>query len=150
MLVDIKKRLPDKNCHATKMSSSCRNFLSRILNKKRQDRLGGEGNTGAQFILKHPWFKDIDVEGIRNRTFKSPYVFEDDGDEDDLKFFEEDEGEEKEEHDTYLDPKIRANTAVFNNTGAFTIQGSPRPNTEVKKEVHDSELSCEDEKDKED
>ena len=40
------------------MSNECKDFLSKILNKDPNERLGSKN--GVKEILSHPWFKDLD------------------------------------------------------------------------------------------
>jgi hypothetical protein len=40
------------------------------LKKKKEDRLGFEG--GSEEILKHPWFSDLDLDALLEKTLEPP------------------------------------------------------------------------------
>ena len=53
------------------MSGELRDLIQRLLEKDPKDRLGVR--EGVIEILRHRWFKDVDFEGIVNRTIATPY-----------------------------------------------------------------------------
>ena len=46
-------------------SKELSDLLSKLINKKRAERLGA--NSGASEIQNHPWFKDIDFIKLLNK-----------------------------------------------------------------------------------
>ena len=40
--------------------------------KDKTKRLGTQG--GVDEVIKHPWFEDLDLEAVKNKTITAPYV----------------------------------------------------------------------------
>ena len=49
---------PDAQKHNIQMSAQCKDFITKLLDKKPESRLGTSG--GNKEILSHPWFAGID------------------------------------------------------------------------------------------
>ena len=47
-------------------------YVKRFINKKPRNRLGGNGLNAAGNILKHDWFKDFDLEALKNQEMIAP------------------------------------------------------------------------------
>ncbi len=56
------------------LSTSAQDFLSRLLCKDPEERLGSKN--GIQEILAHPWLKEIDLKGLKSRSAGVPYIRE--------------------------------------------------------------------------
>lgn len=54
---------PDAKKHGIAMSDDCKDFISKCLAKKSQDRLGTNGD--IEEIMSHPWFSDIDINALK-------------------------------------------------------------------------------------
>jgi hypothetical protein len=52
-------------------SDESRNVVNSLLQRKEENRLG---NKGAESVKSHPWFKDVDWEGILKQTVVPPFV----------------------------------------------------------------------------
>ena len=52
------------------MSAECKDFITKLLDKKYQSRLGTNG--GIQEILAHPWFANLDKDLMYERQLKAP------------------------------------------------------------------------------
>jgi len=65
----IMNREPVYHCG---LSVELRDFLSKLLCKDPKKRLGSNG--GVKEILEHVWLQDFDLEGLKNKTIKSPWV----------------------------------------------------------------------------
>lgn len=63
---------PDSNINNIEMSQNCKDFIEECLHKEETKRLGHDGD--VEEILKHPWFADVDIEAIKNRTLPAEYV----------------------------------------------------------------------------
>lgn len=63
---------PDKTKYKIDYSDEVQDLICRLLVKDKDERLGTEGDMDE--ILKHDWFKDVDVEGILNKTVEPPFV----------------------------------------------------------------------------
>ena len=53
-------------------SHELQDLLTKLLAKSPQERLGTNG--GAEEVLSHPWFADLDKEGLLNATTVAPLV----------------------------------------------------------------------------
>lgn len=62
---------PDEKKHGIKMSEECKDFLTKCLAKKAEDRLGTQG--GVNEVVQHPWFSDIDIDALMNRKIKPEF-----------------------------------------------------------------------------
>lgn len=54
---------PTEQKHGIRMSPEAKDFISRLLDKGAETRLGAQG--GLEEVLAHPWLKDVDVEQIK-------------------------------------------------------------------------------------
>lgn len=57
---------PDAKKHGIAMSDSCKDFISKCLSKKPEERLGYKGD--IEEILAHPWFADIDLNALNSKS----------------------------------------------------------------------------------
>lgn len=48
------------------MSSKCKDFITKCLKKNPRERLGSR--EGPSEITNHPWFSDIDIKDLINKT----------------------------------------------------------------------------------
>ena len=53
------------------MSDDLKDIITKLLDKNSETRLGSKND--ADEIVNHPWFKDIDWEGLMNKTIESPF-----------------------------------------------------------------------------
>ena len=63
---------PDKKKYKIEYSDEVQDIISKLLNKEKDNRLGSE--EGMKEVLAHKWFKDIDVEKVKDKTIKPPFV----------------------------------------------------------------------------
>lgn len=54
-----------------KVSSEFKDFISSLLSKDPEQRLG---NNGHQEVMDHPFFSDLDFEAIQQKQYPAPYV----------------------------------------------------------------------------
>ncbi len=54
------------------ITPECLSMLNGLLTKKPRNRLGGNGLNAAGNILKHDWFKDFDLEALKNQEMIAP------------------------------------------------------------------------------
>ena len=54
------------------ISENCKDFMTRLLDKNPQTRLGAKN--GYEEVFKHPWFEDINIDEIINKKKEPPYV----------------------------------------------------------------------------
>ena len=69
----IKKKavyFPDPHRHNIQMSDECKDFITKLLDKSANTRLGTQG--GLDAILAHPWLDQIDSERILEKTIEAP------------------------------------------------------------------------------
>ena len=69
----IKKKavyFPDPQRHNIPMSEDCKDFITKLLDKKYTSRLGSNG--GLQEILSHPWFSDLDQSAMLMKELPAP------------------------------------------------------------------------------
>jgi len=52
------------------MSDECKDFITKLLDKSANTRLGTQG--GLDAILAHPWLDQIDSERILEKTIEAP------------------------------------------------------------------------------
>lgn len=62
---------PDKSRYVIEYSAECVDLITSLLNKKREERLGFNG--GAQEIISHPFFKDLDIEKLQSYDVVPPF-----------------------------------------------------------------------------
>jgi serum/glucocorticoid-regulated kinase 2 len=70
----IKKRavhFPDPERYKIFMSDECKDFISKLLEKDPNNRLGTKG--GIAEVLAHPWLKSIDTNKLLAGQLDSPY-----------------------------------------------------------------------------
>jgi serine/threonine protein kinase len=53
------------------MSDNLKDIITKLLDKDAEKRLGSKND--ADEIVNHPWFKDIEWEGLMNKTLESPF-----------------------------------------------------------------------------
>lgn len=69
----IKKKavyFPDPQRHNIVMSEECKDFITKLLDKSANTRLGTVG--GIEAVLAHPWLDQIDAERIIEKTIEAP------------------------------------------------------------------------------
>ena len=69
----IKKKavyFPDPQRHNIQMSEECKDFITKLLDKSANTRLGTVG--GIEAVLAHPWLDEIDAERILEKTIEAP------------------------------------------------------------------------------
>lgn len=54
------------------MSSDCKDFLSRCLDKNPETRLGASND--ATELLEHPWLRELSVQSLLNKEYETPFV----------------------------------------------------------------------------
>ena len=52
------------------MSPNCRDFISKLLDKKPDTRLGSKG--GVDEVMSHPWLSDINVNKLLTKDLEPP------------------------------------------------------------------------------
>lgn len=70
----IKKRavnFPDPERYKIHMSEECKDFISKLLAKDPNQRLGRKG--GQKEVLAHPWFKSLNVDTLMKKKMTAPY-----------------------------------------------------------------------------
>jgi serine/threonine kinase 32 len=70
----IKKKavyFPDQERHKIVMSSECKDFITKLLEKNSQNRLGTAG--GLQEVLNHPWLAQLDHEKVLEKSIEAPF-----------------------------------------------------------------------------
>lgn len=53
------------------MSDELKDLITRLLDKDPKTRLGS--NTDADEVVNHAWFRDLDWEGLMNKTIDLPF-----------------------------------------------------------------------------
>ena len=53
------------------MSEELKDLITKLLNKDPQTRLGS--TTDADEVVNHAWFRDLDWEGLMNKTIDLPF-----------------------------------------------------------------------------
>ena len=53
---------PNEQKHGISISSSCKDFISKLLDKDPEGRLGSKGD--LEEVLKHEWLADIEIDNI--------------------------------------------------------------------------------------
>ncbi len=70
----IKKKpvyFPDPTRHKIKMSEECKDFISKLLDKDPQNRLGTK--EGIAEIMRHPFFNDLNLDELVNKRLHAPF-----------------------------------------------------------------------------
>lgn len=62
---------PDPSKHKIYFSDDCKDFIVQCLCKNQKERLGS--TLDVDEVLAHPWFKNIDFNGILEKTVKAPF-----------------------------------------------------------------------------
>ena len=62
---------PDPIKHKIEMSEEMKDFITRLLDRDPSRRLG---NNGADEIMSHPWFADLDFKKLLKKKIRSPYI----------------------------------------------------------------------------
>lgn len=62
---------PDRKKYKIDYTEEVKDLICKLLEKNKDKRLGTE--TDSEEILAHKWFKDIDIEDIKNRNADSPF-----------------------------------------------------------------------------
>ena len=53
------------------MSDNLKDIITKLLDKNHETRLGSKGD--ADEIVNHPWFADMDWEGLMSKKIESPF-----------------------------------------------------------------------------
>jgi len=69
------------------MSNECIEFISRLLDKNPETRLGSR--SGISEILDHPWMSKIDVDGLIKKKVEAPFKPELSSDPLDVRYFDQ-------------------------------------------------------------
>ncbi|OCT67388.1 hypothetical protein XELAEV_18038682mg [Xenopus laevis] len=77
----------DEPCYPTSMDSGALSFISELLKKNAEERLGSTPGDAAD-VAEHPFFHDIDWDELIERKAMAPYIPSLDGPED-VKYFDE-------------------------------------------------------------
>ena len=64
-------RWPDKKKHGVEVSEVAKDLIEKLLDRDPDKRLGVKGKGQ---VLKHPFFKNIDMDRIARRKIKAPFV----------------------------------------------------------------------------
>jgi serum/glucocorticoid-regulated kinase 2 len=70
----IKKKpvyFPDPARHKIKMSEECKDFISKLLEKEPNNRLGSK--LGIEEVMGHPFFKDLNLDDLVGKRIASPF-----------------------------------------------------------------------------
>ena len=63
---------PDPVKHGIKISKEGIDLMKSLLEKDPKDRIGW--NNGMVDIIKHEWFKDMDLDKLLNKEYTAPYI----------------------------------------------------------------------------
>ncbi len=69
------------------LTKECFDVIEKLLHKDPTKRLG---NNGSQEILNHPFFKGLDIQGLRQQTLQAPFLPDVTDDPFDIRNFEQD------------------------------------------------------------
>ena len=61
---------PDPHRHKIKMSDDMKDFITGLLEKEPENRLG---NKSSSEVLKHPWFDNVKWDSLKKYKIKPPY-----------------------------------------------------------------------------
>ena len=53
------------------MSDNLKDIITKLLDKNHESRLGSQGD--ADEIVNHPWFADMDWDGLMSKKIPSPF-----------------------------------------------------------------------------
>lgn len=70
MIKSSKVIFPDEHRHSIKLSDECKSFISQLLDKSPESRLGSSG--GMDEVMKHPWLNGIDLAAIYEKKMTPP------------------------------------------------------------------------------
>jgi len=70
LIVKGKLVFPDPVRHKIHMSEEMKDFITLLLQKDPEKRLG---NKGSYEILEHPWFDNVKWDSLKSRKLKVPY-----------------------------------------------------------------------------
>ncbi|OCT67373.1 hypothetical protein XELAEV_18038668mg [Xenopus laevis] len=79
--------MEDEPCYPASMDSGALSFISELLKKNAEERLGSTPGDAAD-VAEHPFFHDMDWDDIIERKVMAPFIPSLDGPED-VKYFEE-------------------------------------------------------------
>ena len=63
---------PDRKTYRITYSDEIVDIISKLLRKDKAQRLGATGD--SEEILAHPWFSDIDLDALTNKTMTPPFM----------------------------------------------------------------------------
>jgi len=99
------------------MSDELKHLIIKLLDKEQSTRLGSTND--ADEVVEHPWFKDVDWEGLMNKTVDLPFKPDMEAlkkkkneDEEEEKGSKEDEQELKDSQQQDLEFKISHNSEL--------------------------------------
>ena len=99
------------------MSDELKHLIIKLLDKEQSTRLGSTND--ADEVVEHPWFKDVDWEGLMNKTVDLPFKPDMEAlkkkkneDEEEEKESKDDEQELKDSQQQDLEFKINHNTEL--------------------------------------
>jgi serine/threonine protein kinase len=72
MIKSKKVVFPDPVRHKINMSDECKDFITKLLNKNPDERLGTK--TGIQELQDHPFFESINFDDLLNKKNKAPFI----------------------------------------------------------------------------
>jgi len=89
MIAEKEPRFPDPVKHGIGVSEQAEDLIKKLLTKDPKKRLGSE--TGANEILEHPFFDDLDIDDLMEKKITAEYVPDiNENDKYELKFFDKD------------------------------------------------------------
>lgn len=75
LICQIHPMFPDSTKHKSiQMSEDCKDLITKLLDKDPKKRLGTKN--GAQEVLAHVFFEDIDKQKLLKKNLPAPYTFE--------------------------------------------------------------------------
>ena len=89
MIMEKEPRFPDPVKHGIGVSEQAEDLIRKLLNRDPAKRLGYE--SGANEILEHPFFDDLDIDDLMEKKIKAEYIPEiKEENKYDLEFFDKD------------------------------------------------------------
>ena len=70
LIVKGKLVFPDPIKHKIKMSQDMKDFITMLLQKEPEHRLG---NNNSSEVLEHSWFDNVKWDSLKKRKIKPPY-----------------------------------------------------------------------------
>ena len=67
---ESKVNFPDAERHKISVSADAQDLIVKLLDKNKKTRLGANG---IDEILKHPWFRNLDIEKLLKKELEPPY-----------------------------------------------------------------------------